>query len=90
MKSSIASNMFMNQPRLYGVRAMWRTTGTKTTIMSTDAISSITMKRVICNPEDLREVNLQIERGRVPPRDFEGVVVDDVGQGIFRVSSHGV
>ena len=29
MKSSIASNMFMNQPRLYGVRAMWRTTGTK-------------------------------------------------------------
>ncbi len=31
MNSSIASNMFMNQPRLYGVRAMCRTTGTMIT-----------------------------------------------------------
>jgi hypothetical protein len=38
----------------------------------------------------MRKVDLPIKRGRVPPRELEGVVVDDVGQGIFRVSSHGV
>jgi hypothetical protein len=42
------------------------------------------------NPEDWRKVYLPNKRGWVPPGDFQGVVVDDMGQGVFRVSSHGV
>ena len=57
----MASNMFMNQPRLTGLRAMCRTTGTRIAIISRPAITSITMNRVIWKPPDRRQVDLPVE-----------------------------
>ena len=80
--------MFMNQPRLNGVRAMCRTTGTMIAIMRTAAISSITMNRVIWKPPIWGRSNGHTRNAGGEPRDLEGGVVDDVVQGVRGVFSH--
>ena len=50
MNRTIASNMFMNRPRLTGCRAACRASGMITAATRIAATTSITMNRVTCNP----------------------------------------
>ncbi len=49
MKTTIASKMLKNRPRVTLLLAMWRASGIRIRSISAATTTSITMNRVICN-----------------------------------------
>ena len=74
MNRTIASNRFMNQPRLTGFRAACRASGMITAATRTAATTSISMNRVIWHAEQVRQVDLDPVR-TLPVGELQGGVI---------------